>query len=121
MVKIRFRRKGMEEIKNFCFSEDVEETHPSDGVTRKVLSYSKNLMVCEMHFEKGAVGAMHHHPHEQISYIVSGVFEFTVGGRKNVVKAGDAVYKQSNIEHGAVCLEEGVLIDIFTPMREDFV
>jgi len=42
------------------------------GTTRKILSYSENLMTVELHFDKGAVGAKHSHPHEQIGYIVSG-------------------------------------------------
>ena len=75
----------------------------------------------ELHFEKGAVGAMHHHPHTQCSYVVSGAFEFTINGEKKVVRKGDTLYKLPNVEHGCVCLEEGVLLDFFTPMREDFV
>ena len=66
-------------------------------------------------------GALHHHPHTQITYVVSGRFEFTVGGEKKVVGAGDSMLKKDGVEHGCVCLEEGILLDIFSPMREDFV
>lgn len=76
-----------------------------EGVTRRVLAYTDGLMCVENTFEKGAVGALHHHPHTQITYVVSGAFEFTVDG----------------VEHGCVCTEAGILLDIFTPMREDFV
>ena len=48
-------------------------------------------------------------------------FEFTINGEKKVVRKGDTLYKLPNVEHGCVCLEEGVLLDFFTPMREDFV
>ncbi|OQK48559.1 hypothetical protein XM76_c21156 [Vibrio vulnificus] len=74
-----------------------------------------------MHFETGAIGAMHSHPHEQLTYVLSGEFEFTIGDEKKIVKTGDTMYKEPNIEHGCVCLEAGVLIDTFTPMRKDFV
>ena len=73
------------------------------GVQRRVLAYSKDAMCVENTFETGGVGAMHCHPHTQITYIKSGKFEFTIDG------------------HGCVCLEGGVMLDFFTPMREDFV
>ncbi|EJG0469284.1 TPA: cupin domain-containing protein, partial [Vibrio parahaemolyticus] len=72
-------------------------------------------------FEEGAIGAMHSHPHEQLTYVLSGEFEFTIGDEKKIVKTGDTMYKEPNIEHGCVCLKAGVLIDTFTPMRKDFV
>lgn len=102
-------------------NEDIELEAAADGVNRKILSYTDELMIVENHFEKGAIGAMHHHPHTQITYVVSGRFEFTIAGEKKIVKAGDSMLKKDGIEHGCVCLEEGILLDIFTPMREDFV
>ena len=91
------------------------------GLTRKVAAYNDNLMCVEVHFEKGTVAARHHHPHEQITYVISGKFEFTVGDRTYVVGAGDSLYKQPDIEHGARCIEAGTLLDLFTPHREDFL
>lgn len=111
----------MSEVQNAFYGKDSPAGPAGEGVTRKVLAHSENLMVCELHFNKGAIGALHSHPHEQISYIISGKFEFTIGGVKYVVSAGDTVYKQPNIVHGAVCLEEGVMLDIFTPARKDFL
>ena len=108
-------------MKNFCFNKEIPSEEVDPGVTRKILSYSDDLMVCELHFKKGAVGKLHHHLHEQISYVVSGAFEFTIDGVTKTVRAGDALHKQPNVEHGAVCLEEGILIDIFTPKRDDFL
>lgn len=102
-------------------NEDIELEAAADGVNRKILSYTDELMIVENHFAKGAIGAMHHHPHTQITYVVSGRFEFTIAGEKKIVKAGDSMLKKDGIEHGCVCLEEGILLDIFTPMREDFV
>ena len=93
----------------------------ADGVTRRVLAYNGGLMCVEHTFEKGAVGAMHSHPHTQITYVVSGEFAFTIAGETRTVRAGDTLLKEDGVEHGCVCLEAGVLLDIFTPMREDFI
>lgn len=103
------------------FNADIDFEVCGEGVKRKILSYTDEVMCVENHFEKGAVGAMHHHPHTQITYIVSGKFEFTIGDEKKVVSAGDSLLKKDGIEHGCVCLEEGILVDIFAPMREEFV
>ena len=78
-------------------------------------------MCVENTFRKGAVGSLHHHPHTQITYVVSGVFEFEIDGEKKVVRAGDTMLKTDGVEHECVCLEDGVLLVIFSPMREDFV
>lgn len=105
----------------FVYNAEVEARDLGGGVTRKVLGYGDDLMCCELHFEKGSIGALHHHPHTQCSYVISGAFEFTIGGVKKVVRAGDTLYKLPEVEHGCVCLEAGVLLDFFTPMRKDFL
>ncbi len=92
------------------------------GVKRKVLSYSRNLMTVELHFEKGAVGAPHSHPHEQIGYIISGKLVYQEEGQADkILETGDTYYVAPNVVHGVQILEETKLLDIFTPMREDFV
>lgn len=91
------------------------------GVTRRVLAYSDKLMLCEVRFEKGARGAAHSHPHAQICYVKSGAFAFTVGERTETVREGDSVYVPEGATHGVLALEEGTLIDAFSPMRETFV
>ena len=92
------------------------------GVTRKILSYSQNLMTVELHFPKGAVGAKHSHPHEQLGYIVAGSLIYQEEGCEDKeLHTGDTYYVKPGTEHGVVVLEDTVLLDIFTPMREDFV
>ena len=108
-------------MENFFIGKDIKAVPAGDGVMRKVLAHSDNIMVCELHFEKGAVGKPHTHIHEQCSYIISGKFEFGIGGKKMVLSKGDSTYKESGVLHGAVCLEEGVLLDIFTPERKEFL
>ncbi|ELE2039696.1 cupin domain-containing protein [Vibrio vulnificus] len=105
----------------FVFNQDITLEDLGQGISRKVLAHSDNMMSVEVHFETGAIGSMHSHPHEQLTYVLSGEFEFTIGDEKKIVKTGDTMYKEPNIEHGCVCLEAGVLIDTFTPMRKDFV
>lgn len=105
----------------YTISKNVEVEDLGGGVTRKILSYSENLMSVELKFEKGAVGALHKHPHEQIGYIVSGKLELLGGEEKVVLETGDTYYMAPDEEHGVIALEDTVLLDIFTPMRMDFV
>lgn len=109
------------DVTNFFYGKDHELEDLGGGIKRKMAAYNDNAMCVEVHFEEGAVAALHSHPHEQISYVVSGAFEFDIGGVKKVVRAGDTTFKQPNIVHGAKCLEAGVLLDFFTPHREDFL
>ena len=101
--------------------EGAEAQSGGEGVTRRVLAYSDVLMCVENTFEKGAVGKLHSHPHTQITYVVSGVFSFTIDGEERTVKAGDTMLKEDGVVHGCSCLEAGILLDIFNPMRADFV
>ena len=105
----------------WVFHKDVTPGSGGKGVTRRVLAYSKDLMCVENTFEEGAVGALHHHPHTQITYVVSGEFDFTIEGETKTVRAGDTMLKLDGVEHGCVCKKAGILLDIFNPMREDFV
>ncbi len=105
----------------WVFHSDVESVDAGNGVTRRVLAYSDDLMCVENTFEKGAIGALHHHPHTQITYIVSGKFEFEIDGVKKIVQKGDTMLKMNDVIHGCTCLEAGVLLDIFNPYRKDFV
>ena len=105
----------------FVYNNDLEAEDLGNGVTRKILAYSKNIMSVEVHFTKGAKGELHSHPHEQLTYVLSGEFEFTIDKETKIVKAGDVLYKEPNIMHGCRCLKNGVLLDNFTPIRQDFI
>ena len=91
------------------------------GVTRKILSHAADMMAVEVGFETGAVGSVHTHPHTQISYVLEGVFEAEMDGKKTIIRTGDTYYVAPNAPHGVVCLEKGRLLDVFTPEREDFL
>jgi len=111
-----------EEVIMYVENKNVPLTDLGGGVVRKVLAYSENLMNVELKFEKGAIGAKHSHPHEQIGYIISGSLLFQEEGREDkVLVTGDSYYVEPNAVHGVVALEDTMLLDIFTPMRKDFV
>jgi quercetin dioxygenase-like cupin family protein len=105
----------------FVKNDDIKLTELGGGVSRKILAYDENLMSVEVRFEKGAVGSMHTHPHTQISYVLEGKFEATINGETTVIAKGDTYITPPDAPHGVVCLEAGALLDIFTPMRADFL
>mgnify|MGYP004569785343 CR=1 FL=1 len=104
-----------------CKNKDVPFTPAGENVTRKVLAHDGKMLCAEVHFKKGSVGAPHTHPHEQIGYVVSGTFELTIDGETTVITAGDTYYTAPNVLHGVVALTDGVLLDVVTPQREDFL
>lgn len=108
-------------IRNFFMNEDIEFENVGDGIKRKIKSYSDGLMVVEVHFDQGAEGYVHEHFHEQCTYVLRGTFEFNINGDKRVVEVGDTIYMEPNVPHGAICLSAGILLDIFTPARQDFL
>jgi len=101
--------------------KDIDWEDLGDGVKRKIMAYDENLMLVKVDFEKGAIGALHHHPHLQMSYVAKGTFEVTMGENKKILSEGDVFFAPSNVTHGVVCLEAGLLIDVFNPHREDFL
>ncbi|WP_416798773.1 cupin domain-containing protein [Ciceribacter azotifigens] len=92
-----------------------------NGVVRHVLADSPDLMVVEFRFPEGGVGALHHHPHVQSTYVKSGRFAFTVGEETFEIGPGDSFVIPANAVHGCKALETGTLIDTFTPRRDDFL
>lgn len=91
------------------------------GVQRKIFGFDNQIMMVKVKFEKGSVGSAHQHFHTQATYCASGKFEFTIDGEKSIVNGGDGVYIKPNLIHSALCLEAGILIDVFSPVREDFL
>jgi quercetin dioxygenase-like cupin family protein len=91
------------------------------GVRRKIMAYDDKLMLVKVEFSKDGIGTLHQHYHSQITHVESGVFEVEINGEKKILRGGDAFIIPSDVVHGCVCLEAGVLIDVFSPMREDFV
>ncbi len=101
--------------------DKVEWQVTGPGIQRQIMGYDEQMMLVKVKFQKGAVGEMHSHPHSQTTYVASGIFEFNIDGEINVVKEGDGLYIAPNLPHGTQCLEAGLLIDVFSPMRKDFL
>lgn len=91
------------------------------GISRQITAHNANLMMVKVKFEKGAVGVLHDHIHTQASYVASGKFRITINGVSEILEVGDGFFVEPNLEHGAECLEAGILIDTFNPVREDFL
>ncbi len=105
----------------FTLHSETELIDLGNGIKRRILSHGEDMMAVEVIFEEGAVGAMHTHPHVQISYVLEGKFEAEIDGVKKIISVGDTYYTVHDAPHGVVCLEKGRLLDIFTPERKDFL
>jgi quercetin dioxygenase-like cupin family protein len=106
----------------FTFGKQTAAEETEKGVKRKVLGHGGSLMMTEVTFEKDAIGTIHSHPHEQISYIIQGGFEFNLDGDIQTVGKGDSIYIPSNALHGVKALEENsIILDVFTPQRDEFL
>jgi quercetin dioxygenase-like cupin family protein len=104
-----------------CFHQDSPYKALDPGVKRKILAAGGGLMTAQFHFHKGAIGVPHSHPNEQVGYVVSGSVDLTLEGKTQTLRAGDSYYVPSGLVHGVKALEDTVLIDVFTPQREDFI
>lgn len=100
-------------------SEKIEDV--GEGITRQLLGYNNQIMMARVCFEEGSIGYVHEHFHSQASYVESGEFEVNVDDEILTLRAGDGFYISPNVRHGAVCKKAGVLIDVFSPVREDFL
>ncbi len=101
--------------------DSVEWLNLGGGIRRKVMAYNDQMMVVKVAFETGGIGELHSHPHTQASFVASGKFEITINGKSKLLKCGDVYFVPNGQVHGAVCLENGELIDVFNPFREDFI
>ncbi|MEX2543316.1 MAG: cupin domain-containing protein [Trueperaceae bacterium] len=91
------------------------------GVERRLVAVGESLTAMEVRFEPGATGSMHSHPNEQVSHVLEGRFTFRIDGRELEVKAGDTLRIPRDLEHGVTAHEQGRLLDVFTPPREDLL
>lgn len=105
----------------FQFDNDIDWQNLGNGICRQVFGYDDKVMLVKIKFDKGAIGALHEHHHSQVTYVESGVFEMTIGAKKKIIRKGDGYYVTPHVVHGIVCLEPGMLVDVFSPHREDFI
>ncbi|MEA5034755.1 cupin domain-containing protein [Cloacibacillus evryensis] len=106
----------------FVLDSQIASEELGSGAIRKIKGYIDDLMLVELTWKAGQEGVLHHHPHRQCDYVVKGSFEVTLGDEKKILGPGDCFYVKADVPHGVKALEDGgILLDIFTPMREDFI
>ena len=109
-------------MKTFADASQEPANVLPDGTQRRVLSYGGNLMLVEFGFVAGVASALHSHPHEQVGYVVSGEIDFIAEGKPATrLVAGCSYYVSPNVKHNIVTYAPTVLIDCFTPVRDDFL
>lgn len=92
----------------------------SDVISRKIFSGEK-AMLSQVFLKKDAVVPLHHHESEQITWIMEGALKFELEGREVTVRKGELLLIPSNVPHRAVALEDTVDVDIFSPIRHDWL
>jgi quercetin dioxygenase-like cupin family protein len=105
----------------FLFGERTPKESVGEGLKRQVFGYDGSILMAKVEFDVGAIGQVHSHLHSQVSYVESGEFDVLIDGVEKRLGPGDSFYIQPNIAHGAICRKAGVLIDVFSPIREDFL
>jgi quercetin dioxygenase-like cupin family protein len=104
----------------FFRTDELPATEMLPGVTRRAV-YLDDLMITFFNFEPNTVIPGHHHPHQQITWVISGTMEFELDGEKRVLRAGEGVLVAPNVPHGAIILDEPCsALDAWHPVREDY-
>lgn len=112
---------NIQPTKGYFIDEKTEWEEVAEGLSRQIMGYDGKIMLVKAKFETGAIGVMHKHYHSQVTYVESGEFEMTIGDEVKTLKRGDSFYVLPWIMHGCVCTKPGILIDVFSPAREDFL
>jgi quercetin dioxygenase-like cupin family protein len=92
-----------------------------EGVVYKTLSYGEKTSLGEFHLAKGHIIPNHKHPHEQTGYVIYGKMTFTIGGEKHIAEMGDSWCIPGNVEHSVEVHEDSIVIEVFSPAREDYL
>lgn len=115
------KQENGKKSRTFLFGKEIPAAAAGAGITRKVLAYSGDMMVCWLELQKGAEIPTHQHIHEQSTTVVAGKCLYTVDGETREVGAGDCVMIGPDVPHSIVVLEDMTAVDTFSPMREDFL
>ena len=105
----------------FTKSSERESRLMIDGVRLKSLAWGEHTLLTEVRLEKGAVVPIHNHPQEQTGYLISGRLEFDIDGEIIVAEPGDSWSLAADKEHGARALEACLVVEVFSPVREDYL
>lgn len=105
----------------FLFGDKTPKKTVAEGISRQLFGYDDSILMVRAEFEAGAVGEIHSHLHSQVTYVESGEFDVYIDGVERRLGPGDSFYVQPNLEHGAICRKAGTLLDVFSPVRQDFL
>ncbi len=94
---------------------------PLEGIERKTLVYGEKTLMSEFRLKKGSIVPLHSHPHEQAGCLVSGKVKFIAGSEETICNPGDSWCIAGDKEHGAEALQDSVLVEVFSPVREDYL
>lgn len=108
--------KGM-----FLKGDQSKQVEMAPGVLRRTLSHGEEMLLAEFTLSAGAEVPSHSHPHAQVGYVVGGRMQLTVGDQTETFEAGDSYYIRGGAPHGAVVLEDALVVDVFCPPREDYL
>jgi quercetin dioxygenase-like cupin family protein len=92
-----------------------------DGISIKTLVFGEKMLFSEFRMEQGSKLPMHKHPQEQTGRLLHGKIALTIGAEKSVLNPGDCWLVPANTEHGAEILEDSAAIEVFSPVREDYL
>ena len=115
------RNGTMNKEQIWAFHSEIPAEQMPAWKSRRIKAYGEGMMLVENVFAPGETAADHSHPHTQIMYIIEGKTEVTVDGETRTLTAGDSVYVRPDAVHGLRALEETRMLDVFSPMREDFL
>ncbi|MVO08268.1 cupin domain-containing protein [Flavobacterium sp. TP390] len=105
----------------FFNDDSISWEYVTDKIQRKIMGFDETMMMVKVQFETGGIGTLHSHEHTQITYITEGVFEVIIENETKTLQGGDSFFIPSNVRHGVICKKAGILIDVFHPMRNDFI
>ena len=108
---------------DFCLVSSTSgvTSSPEPGLVRRIGAFNDKLLLAEHRMEKGWVGTRHQHPHDQVVYVINGELSVTIGSETFTVGAGDSFVVRGGVDHQAAALEDSIVVDVFTPCRNDYL
>lgn len=104
----------------FIGTQDVEQIEMLAGVRRRTMATTDEAMLCQFQINEGSIVPFHHHMNDQVGYVISGKVKMTIGDSVRIMVAGDSYAIPGGIQHSATALVDSVVIDVFSPPREDY-
>jgi quercetin dioxygenase-like cupin family protein len=107
--------------KKFKSISQVKPIEMLDGIYRRTLCYNKNIMLCHFYLKKNSKVPIHKHKEHQVGFVIKGKMKFLTKNGEFIAQEGDGYIFQSNEMHGVIILEDSEVIDVFNPLREDYL